>query len=961
MFKNYFLVALFLLCSSFAFSQSITVKGTISDNEGGSLPGASVQVKGSGVGTVTDSNGKYSVEASSSGILVVSFVGFDTKEVAVKGQSVINITLKQGVDLDEITIVGTRNPNRTATETMVPVDVIELDGLLASGAQLDLNQILNYVAPSFSSNTQTISDGTDHIDPASLRGLGPDQVLVLINGKRRHNSSLVNVNGTVGRGSVGTDMNAIPASSIKRIEVLRDGAAAQYGSDAMAGVINIVLKDNVNELSLSVSTGANSSANGNDFDGGIDGETVQVDANYGLPLGKNGGFINFTGTVQTRAYTSRTKPYSGSLYNGYNSVEWAANQAGADLSSLSMADVQAHAQNVSHFDQGLKTLITGAPDMDSLQSLLNFNTTDAELAARGLSRSDFQMRVGQSQLRAGKMFVNMSLPVGETAEVYAFGGLSYRNGEGAGFYRRPTQSRTNTAIYINGFLPEIHSDIRDQSIAFGIRGETATGWTTDLSNSYGSNSFLFSVENTSNATLGNATPFSFNAGGFSFAQNTSNFDASKYYDDFLSGINVAIGGEYRVENYSIQAGDENSWGTYDINGNLVDGQTPDSLRVTDFFGNNRSGGSQVFPGYRPENELSEYRNSIAAYIDLEANINEDWTVGLAARYENYSDFGNTFNYKVSTRYALGSNFALRGAYSTGFRAPSLHQIYFNATSTQFVNGVPFEVGTFSNNSRIARLLGIPELKEETSQNISVGVTASIPDANIKITVDAYRTDIDDRVVLTDQFTQPAQADNPELYQLFQQASATAATFFTNAIDTRTQGVEAVVSHRISLNSTYLLTNDLAVTLSQTERVGDIKFPASLSDQVDKFYSNRSAIFLEKASPRTKLNLTNTLTGGKWGFMLRNVYFGEVTDADLGQDAAGIDYNQVYGGQVITDISASYHFTKNVSLALGINNLLDLYPDEKEYGTSGDQFIFSRRISQYGMNGRYIFSRLTLNL
>lgn len=960
MFKNYYFILLCLF-SVLSYGQERQVKGTVSDKAGDPLPGAAVQVKGTGTGTITDVNGSFSIQATNSDVLVVSFVGYETAEVEVGSQTSISITLQEAGKLEEVLIVGTRNPNRTATETVVPVDIIEVSDLLEQGAQVNINQILNYVAPSFSSNTQTVSDGTDHVDPASLRGLGPDQVLVLINGKRRHTSSLVNVNGTVGRGNVGTDLNAIPAAAIERIEVLRDGASAQYGSDALAGIINIVLKQDVNKLNLALSTGGNLSSNGNNFDGGSDGETVQLDANYGMPLGTKGGYVNFTGSMRTRAATSRTRAYSGQIFNGYNAVEWVASQDGADLSNLSMADIQAYAQNVTHFDATLKGDIQNATSMADLQNLLGGDVTDAELAARGLDRSDFSMRVGQSKLRSGKLFVNMALPAGENSEFYAFGGLSYRNGEAAGFYRRPAQSRTNTAIYLNGFLPEIHSDVRDQSLAFGIRGQYPNGWNVDISNTFGRNSFEFGVENTSNATLGNATPLSFEAGGFAFTQNTTNLDVSRFYDKIWSGINVAFGAEYRIENYSIFAGNENSWGTYDINGDLVTATTPDSLRVKDFFGNNRPGGSQVFPGYRPQNELSKFRNSAAAYFDIEADITDFWTVGLATRFEDYSDFGTTFNYKLATRLELLDNLAIRGAFSTGFRAPSLHQIYFNATSTQFVNGVPFEVGTFSNNSRIARLLGIPQLKEETSQNISFGLTTKLFDGSVSVTVDAFQIDIDDRVVLTDQFSQPAQADNPELWQLFEQANATAATFFVNAINTRTQGVDVVISHRMRLGKNYTFTNDLAGMFSTTERVGDINFPEALTEQAERFYSTRSAIFLESASPRTKVNLTNTLNGNRWSFMLRNAYFGEVTEADQGTDAANNPYNQVFPGQVITDVSVTYRFMKSLALTVGANNVLDIYPDEKEYGTSGDQFVFSRRISQFGFNGRYVFTRLLLTL
>ena len=307
--------------------------------------------------------------------MIYSYIGFATSEESVNNRSVIDIKLTEGVELAEAVVIGSRNPNRTATESAVPVDVIDVAELVAAGPQVSVTQILNYVAPSFSSNTQTVSDGTDHIDPAQLRGLGPDQVLVLVNGKRRHTSSLVNVNGTPGRGAVGTDLNAIPAASIKRIEVLRDGAAAQYGSDAIAGVINIVLKTNTNELIATVTSGANFSKNANDHDGGVDGEKTQIDINYGIPLGKDGGYVNFTGSLTTRERTSRARARSGSIFHAYNSIEWQAYNDGFNLSDLrnDLGAIKSYATQVpsSIFDNALQSQIAGAASLTDIFGINN--------------------------------------------------------------------------------------------------------------------------------------------------------------------------------------------------------------------------------------------------------------------------------------------------------------------------------------------------------------------------------------------------------------------------------------------------------------------------------------------------------------------------------------------------------------------------------------------------------------
>ncbi|MDT0687115.1 TonB-dependent receptor [Autumnicola psychrophila] len=955
--NNYFLSFCMLLICTLMQGQIQEVTGTVVDEQSQPLPGVSVAIKGTNQGTATDFDGKYRIAASLGQTLVFTFVGFDAREVEVD-QDVIDVTLVSGMALDEVVLVGSRNRARTVTESSVPVDVLDLEQISVSVPQVNLNQMLNYVAPSFSSNTQTISDGTDHIDPASLRGLGPDQVLVLINGKRRHNSSLINVNGTFGRGSVGTDLNAIPAAAIGRIEVLRDGAAAQYGSDAIAGVINIVLKDVVNELRLDVTTGANFTENANEQTGGVDGETVNVAASYGIELGNNGGFITFAGDFDYREDYNRMKEWEGSIFNAYNAIERQASNAGIDIANLSNEQIQQYAQNVSYFDAALQGNIANAEDRSTLQSLLNVDVTENELDARGMMRSDFNMRVGQSALRGGRLFANMSLPIDdEGTELYSFAGMSSRKGNSAGFYRLPNQSRTYTPIYIDGFLPEINSKISDKSLAVGIRGMVGE-WDVDFSNTWGENEFLYLISNTSNASLLRASPTTFDAGGFSFAQNTVNLDVSQLYEDTFEALNVAFGAEYRLETYEIVAGERASYEQYTQNGDVV--TRADQMPATDFFGNARPGGSQVFPGFSPKNELSRQRSSIAGYLDIEADITEAFLLTFATRFEDYSDFGSTINFKVSSRYKLTDNINIRGAVNTGFRAPSLHQLYFNSTSTIFDNnGDPQEVGTFSNDSRPAQLLGIPQLKEETSESISVGFTATIPDANLTLTVDGYFVAIDDRIVYTGQFQGPG--TGTELDNLLAQANATAASFFANAIDTESKGLDIVLTHNAYFSEEFQLKSDLAATLSKTNQVGGINASPQLerAGLVGTYFPEDSRIYLEEAVPRTKINLTNNLTINRFNVFLRNVFFGEVTEAVTTQAN-----QQVFGSKVVTDLSAGYSFSDAVRFTLGANNLFDVYPDRAapEFGNRSEgRFDWSRRAQQFGIGGRFLFARLSLTL
>ncbi|WP_036386108.1 TonB-dependent receptor domain-containing protein [Muricauda sp. MAR_2010_75] len=980
--KRMKLTFLFVLLVCFAaVAQEVT--GTVYDDQNVPLPGASVLVKGTTTGVITDFDGNYTIEANVGDILVFSYVGFNSQEATVTGNT-LNITLQSGLALENVVVVGSRNANRTATDTPVPVDVLDVTELTQSAPQVTVTEILNYAAPSFTSNPQTISDGTDHIAPASLRGLGPDQVLVLINGKRRHKTGLVNVNGTFGRGSVGTDMTTIPSNSISRIEILRDGAAAQYGSDAIAGVINIVLKKSVNELQVDINTGANFTSEHSPAKK-IDGEKVSLGLNYGLPIGQDGGYVNFTGNFNFRGWTNRMQEWEGSIFHAANAIERVADAAGYDISQLldsDISDVQQFASQVDHFAQEVKDAINnattfeeifgindGANSQAGILSTLTFDddnivngiagddVTPQELLARGLQRSDFNMRVGQSELRGAQFFANLSIPLDENLELYGFGGLSFKNGNAAGFYRLPNQSRSYTPAYLNGFLPEINSNITDKSAAFGIRGMLGD-WNMDFSNSYGKNEFLYRVTNSNNASLVNSTPFEADSGGFNYSENTTNFDMNRFFEDTMAGLNIAFGAEYRVENYAIVAGEEVSYTQYNTLGNPHDPTDVSSIVPTDYYGNSRPGGIQVFPGFKPDNEVDAFRNTIAGYFDVEADFTESILLSGAVRYENFSDFGGTLNFKLATRLKISENFNLRGGGQTGFRAPSLHQIHYSSTSTLFVDGIPNEVGIFPNTSRVARLLGIEPLKEETSIGATAGFTARVPNANLKFTLDGYLINIDDRVILTGQFDDNG---NPELANLFQQASATQAAFFANSVDTQTKGLDFVVDHKAHISDKVSLTNTLAFTFSETS-VEEVKVPQAIANAglSDTYFDPTSRIYLESAVPTTKGNLShNVKIGEHLNFFVRNGYFGEVREA-TNEDDPTIDYT--FGAKVITDFTVGYSFTDNVTLTIGANNLLDVYPDKNDPAFRSDgRFIYSRRSVQFGQNGRYVFGRLTFKI
>jgi iron complex outermembrane receptor protein len=904
-----------------------TIIGVVRDAEQ-VVTGVTITVAGLNQSAATDNNGQYVIKLNGPGTYRVSasYIGYQplqkTVTVAADQTATLDFTLvaDAGTNLNDVVVLGSRSAPRSYLDTPVPVDVVDIKRLTQSAPQVSLNQILNFVAPSFTSNVMSLTDGTDHIDPASLRGLGPDQVLVLVNGKRRHTTSLININGSLGKGSVGTDLNAIPTIAIKRVEILRDGASAQYGSDAIAGVINIVLNDQVNVLNSSVTAGGFAGKNSD----GLDGETVQANVNYGLALNEKGGYLNFSGSFDYRNFASRTTPYRGVIYTDYNNPALYPTPTGVDI-------------------------------------------TEEELARRGQSRGDFVPNIGQSRNRGGALFFNSSIPLANEGEVYAFGGLNFRNGTSTAFYRTPRQLTQNVAtIFPNGFLPEIQTNNLDQSFAAGIRGKLGA-WKADLSNTFGRNVIDLKTANTVNASMLAASPTSFESGGYNFTQNTTNLDFTRLFENALSGVNVAFGFENRLEYYDINPGEEASYVNYgnainvgiDANGRPILIPDPKGNVPTRFAPNGSpfTGGAQGFPGISQDNLTRASRSSIAGYADVELNFSEQFLVDAAVRFENYSDFGSTLNAKVATRYKFSDKFLLRGAFNTGFRAPSLHQRYFNATSTVFIDGAFVESGTFANDSRVAQLLGIPALKEETSTSYSLGFTSNI--GKFKITVDGYLIDIDNRVVYTGQFSgsnaPTASAQDREIYELLRQANATTARFFANAIDTRTRGIDAVITYATPLGAGNFRA-DLAGTLTKTEIVGDIHASPLLVGKENIYLDQASRILIEKVTPRIKANLTLDYTLNQWNMFLRNVYFGKVSQP------TNVEANmQELPGRVVTDIGLGYNLTKNLKITLGANNLFDVYPAELLLGSQGTSgILYPNQAPQFGFLGRYVFTRLALN-
>ncbi|WP_395634140.1 TonB-dependent receptor plug domain-containing protein [Flavobacterium sp.] len=792
--------------------------------------------------------------------------------------------------LQEIKIVGSRNSKRTLVNSAVPIDIIDVKSVTTQSGKLEINELLQYAAPSFNANKQSGSDGADHVDPATLRGMGPDQTLVLINGKRRHQSSLINLFGTRGRGNTGTDLNAIPASAIKRIEILRDGAAAQYGSDAIAGVINIVLNDNVDELTGTISYGAYSTkadgnfpagtpntadnfldtnADGNKLADGrsFDGNSIKVTTNYGTKIGDNGGFANFTAE-----YINKDK----TLRPGY----------------------------------------------------------------------DFRRGFGEAAIEGFNFFVNAAIPVSDKTKFYAFGGRNFRNTDAYAFTRNNPSPRIVTDIYPNGFTPRITSLIVDNSISAGFRTKTAGGWNVDISNTFGKNSFHYFIKGTLNASLEEASPTEFDAGGHTLSQNTVNLDLSKNYDSILKGFNLAFGAEYRTEQFTIFAGEEGSYATYDVNGQPITDPLNQTIPTDPNTGDPRPGGSQGFPGYSPDNVVNRSRSNVSLYADGELDVNDNFMVSSALRFENYSDFGSTLNGKIAARLKTGGNVNFRGSISSGFRAPSLAQIYYNLRFTNFSSTGASEILLSPNNSPVTQAFGIGKLNEEKAINGSLGFTASYGD--FTATIDGYMVNVKDRIVLTGYFD--ASALNIGVDQ---------AQFFVNGVDTKTTGLDVVIAWKKKIGD-----NSFGATL--VGNINNMKVDAVNNGTLDEqtFFGEREKAFLLASAPDNKFSL-NLNYARKWfdaGLAFTRFSEVKLLDYQMYEDVAdyGSFANQIkaatdtYGVKIVTDLTLGFNLSKNTKLSVGSNNLFNIYPDQQDDWVEAGGYWDA---VQMGFGGAFYYARM----
>jgi Outer membrane receptor proteins, mostly Fe transport len=886
-----------LLLANFSPAQNIIVKGVVKGSPD-PLPSATVSIGNKTV--LTNDAGEFSISILP-GIykLTITHVGYQKI-----GQSIsVNPSYIQSLDfimtknelMGEVVVLGSRSAiQRSNLNTTVPVDRITSKELKQSG-QPSLIQMLNFAAPSFNTSRQNV------FEPVTLRGLGPDHLLILMNGTRYHNLAGINpgtLRGALGRGSVNNDLNSIPFSAIEKIEILRDGASAQYGSDAIAGVMNIELKKTTGKTFINLHLGQQ-------YKG--DGESIVFGINRGIPIGKSlQGFLNFSGDFRYRKPTHRGGEYRGTVY--YN--------------------IPPNATPAIR---------------DSFIALDN-----KKILERGFSRKTPVSNDGSIALNSSGFLVNGGYLFNSQIELFWTGTVNYRHPVYPGAYRFPKNTnQVNTILYPDGFKNKIIMDSWDITGIAGARGKTNNEWNWEWSSVYGKNSGQFFWKNTNNASqfaMGANAPTEFYGGSTVFMQQTNTISLTRDFAKEISGVktfNIGFGAEYRFENFRTMVGEEAAWKNYDSTGRT-------------------QGGSQPTPGINPMDVVNESRRVAGVYADLETDINDHFLINMAGRYENYNDFGNNLAGKMAMRYKLTSAFSIRGSVSNGYHAPALQQIFYSSTGFSFKNvggvNVPVQIGTFSNKSDVTQAFGLKPLQPEKAVNISGGFTSTIP--HISLTVDAYWIQIKNRIVFSGIFDKT----NPAVNRILQnRPDIDQVQFITNAINTKTCGIDFVMNGKWKIRKGSLgLT--LAANFTQTNIFGPIqstdKLPAD-SLNTNTLLNREEREKIENGQPGSKIILSANYKKGKIEFLIRSTRFGK-TSAVF--NSANKSQEEFFSAKILTDLSISYSPKTYLTITTGANNVFDVYPDRlKNYlNTNEGIFIYANEAMPFGYNGGYYFVNMAFN-
>ncbi|GGD56707.1 collagen-binding protein [Emticicia aquatilis] len=871
---TYSVLVSLLFLSTTLFAQTRTVNGTVKDATGSGIPGVTVKIKGTTKGTSTDMDGKYSIAADADAVLAFSAIGYAAQEIKVGSQSTIDVTLKNDEKaLNEVVVVGSRASQRSLTDSPLPIDILSSAELKTTG-QPSFDKALQYRVPSFNTVNTPVNDATTLLDPWEIRNMGPSRSLILINGKRKNLSSLLYVQFSPGRGETGVDLSAIPQQAIKRVEILRDGASAQYGSDAIAGVMNIILKDKYEYTTLNVNSGVTSKG---------DGGMYNVSLNSGSNVGGK-GYINYT--VDFLQQNSAVR--SGKVHLPTEIATF-----GGDAATNAM----------------ITRFLTDYPTAG------NINGTGETTAGRFLINSGFKLSENQEIYANAAMvvkrvssFANYRTPYwrqdrGLLHSPTDNGGVNYVTQATLAF---PNEDKVDLYKGYIGYVPTFEGDLLDYNATIGAKGET-NGWKHDVSLTTGYNSQAYTVDNTVNRSLGKNSPTRFKPGGYQFGHLVGNIDISKQVNEKLG---IAFGMEARNEQYTIVAGDEAS---YDREG------------------------SNSFPGINKINAGTNKRFNVGGYLDLSYDITKDFLINGTVRTEKYSDFGNANVWKLSTRYKFADDkVVFRASASTGFRAPSLHQIYAQSVQAAFVGGTIQSSGLFNNRSAQARALGIPSLKPEKSLNYTVGL-AITPSKNFTITLDYFSINVKDRIVYSSSITtSDKNLANPvtDLGRILKGTAVGAGNydlssvqFFINGIETKTSGLDYVVSYRnVALGKGKLSFNLAGNYMLQNKIVGTPSEPAPVKAAGSSILNTQIKSLLTESRPKTKVIFGVDYSVSKWNINLNNTLFGKTAFQDL--DNGGSDMENIkaeFKPAVVTDLSVGYSFNSKVSLTLNANNLFNVLP------------------------------------
>lgn len=838
--------------------------------------------------------------------------------------------LSQSEPLAEVIVTGSRFGGRIAKDSPTPIDSISLSDL-AVGGRTELQSMLKEVAPSFSTGRPATGGTSDFTSSPTLRGLSPGQLLMLVNGKRRHTSATVSTGNTIGRGDIDYDFNAVPPAAIGRVEVLRDGAAAQYGSDAIGGVINVML-DNSLGAKVQATGGANSEG---------DGEAYDVSGALGLPLGAHGGFIRTTLRYLDQNESNRAAPDTRQQYFSSDGTLLPSNFYGSGI---------------------------------------GLTPPNGTLDPREATFDRDVFHLGGPEYTMKTVFVNAELPIGSGgATLYSFGGYSDLEGTTfANFFRRPGQDETVRALDPDGFHPINEMRIQNESVTLGVRGEGLAGFTWDLSSTYGGNTADAERIHSANTSYGAASPTRFYLGASELYQWTTTLDLSRQFDiGFAQPLNVAVGFEYRDEEFRRKAGAPDSY----LNGGVPILDGPNAGRLAPV-------GAQPTPGVTPEDAVRGARNSEGAYLELEQQFFDDvLLLSGAVRHERYSDFGDTTNYKFATRIKPTDWLSLRGSFGTGFRAPSLPQSYFSTTTVNFLGGNPVLIRLIRVTDPMSRVVGATDLKPETSRNFSVGAVLDV--GMLTLSADFYRVEIEDRIAISSNF-QDARVTN--LLAQNGYPGIGAAAYLTNAVDTTTTGVDVTAEYRLSLGGAGQLTTTLAANFNESEldRIAGTPEPLAALGITTPLFDLTQQVRFTDSYPRDKVSLRFKWDLEPFSVVLTNTRFGEVaniaftsiTPARAEAVSAGYDVRlvpvsstspnyqviQYFESKILTDLELSYRYNDRLTVSAGANNLFDVYPtrnlpstsESVAAGTNGADnagTIIYNPISPFGFTGRYYFFRL----